>query len=246
VLRDLLFYLISVVLLFFALRNGYISVVESVILVGVYFLYLLAVMYGRKLFEFVDGDSFEEMPEEEEPLRGWRIIFKPLHIILDRIFPPKDYIWTTFIFSIGAIAILCWVLVESAIGISHILQVPEVIIALTVLAIGTSIPDMISSVIVARQGRSGMAVSNAIGSNIFDILIGLGLPWLLLLLFTDESILTSTEDLYESVLLLIASVIFIFLTLLIGRWKIGRNAGVFLIALYIFYLVREIYHIYIS
>jgi Ca2+/Na+ antiporter len=49
----------------------------------------------------------------------------------------------------------------------------------TVLAIGTSIPDALGSIFSAKQGYAGMAVSNAIGSNVFDILIGLGVPWLI-------------------------------------------------------------------
>jgi len=243
VMRDLIFYLIAVVMLFIVMYSGEVSLLEGFILVAIYGLYLLAVMYGRKLFNFEDGDVMEE-DEPEEELKGWRIIFKPLHIILESIFPPAKQYWLTFFFSIGAIAVLCWVLVESAIGVSHILNVPEVIIALTVLAIGTSIPDMMSSIIVAKQGRGGMAVSNAIGSNIFDILIGLGLPWLLILLFTNDEINTSTNDLIESVVLLIISVVFIFLVLLLGKWKMSRKTGFVLVALYVIYLGREIYFVY--
>ncbi|QSE96872.1 calcium/sodium antiporter [Fulvivirga lutea] len=243
VMRDLIFYLIAVILLFIVMYSGEVSAIEGFILVGTYGLYLLAVVYGRKIFKFKDGDTMDE-DEPEEELKGWRLIFKPLHIILENIFPSSKHYWLTFFFSIGSIAILCWVLVESAIGLSHILNIPEVIIALTVLAIGTSIPDMMSSVIVAKQGRGGMAVSNAIGSNIFDILIGLGLPWFIIILFTNKQIDTSTNDLIESVILLIISVVFIFVVLLIGKWKINRKTGMFLIALYVIYLVREIYFVY--
>ena len=246
VMRDLIFYLIAVLLLFGVMYSGEISLLEGFILVGTYGLYLLAVVYGKRILKFEDGDTMDDVDEgEEEELKGWRIIFKPLHIILEKIFPNSKHYWLTFLFSIGAIAILCWVLVESAIGISHILHVPEVIIALTVLAIGTSIPDMMSSVIVAKQGRGGMAVSNAIGSNIFDILIGLGLPWLIIMLFTNNKINASTGDLMESVILLIFSVVFIFLVLVIGKWKMSSKTGYVLVGLYIFYLLREVYYAYI-
>ena len=50
---------------------------------------------------------------------------------------------------------------------------------ITLLAAGTSIPDAYASVHVARAGQADMAVSNSIGSNVFDILIGLALPWFL-------------------------------------------------------------------
>ena len=49
---------------------------------------------------------------------------------------------------------------------------------LTILAAGTSVPDLLTSVIVAKQGFGDMAVSSSIGSNIFDVLVGLPLPWL--------------------------------------------------------------------
>ncbi len=49
----------------------------------------------------------------------------------------------------------------------------------TILAAGVSMPDMFASVAVVKQGYGDMAVSNAIGSNVFDILLCLGLPWFL-------------------------------------------------------------------
>ena len=57
--------------------------------------------------------------------------------------------------------------------------VPDSIMGLTLLAAGTSIPDALSSVAVAKRGHGDMAVSSSIGSNIFDILFGLPVPWLI-------------------------------------------------------------------
>merc|ERR1712050_518801 len=57
------------------------------------------------------------------------------------------------------------------------LHIGEVVAGFTVLAAGTSIPDAVSSVAVARAGEGDMAVSSSIGSNIFDILVGLPIPW---------------------------------------------------------------------
>jgi len=48
---------------------------------------------------------------------------------------------------------------------------------LTVLSAGTSVPDALSSIMVAQRGLGDMAVSNALGSNVFDILLGLGFPY---------------------------------------------------------------------
>merc|ERR1719191_2458312 len=61
--------------------------------------------------------------------------------------------------------------------LGRVFGIPESIMGLFVLAAGTSIPDCLSSVAVARRGHGDMAVSSSIGSNIFDVLIGLPVPW---------------------------------------------------------------------
>ena len=58
----------------------------------------------------------------------------------------------------------------------------------TVLAAGTSIPDALSSIAVAKDGLANMAVANAVGSNVFDIWLGLGLPWLLLFVVANTKL----------------------------------------------------------
>lgn len=50
---------------------------------------------------------------------------------------------------------------------------------LTVLAAGTSVPDSLSSIVVAKSGLASMAVANSLGSNVFDGVVGLPLPWLI-------------------------------------------------------------------
>merc|ERR1719382_1078542 len=62
--------------------------------------------------------------------------------------------------------------------IGETLGIPSVIMGVTFMAMGTSIPDLVSSMVVARQGHGDMAVSSSIGSNIFDILFGLPVPWI--------------------------------------------------------------------
>ena len=131
-------------------------------------------------------------------------------------------------------------MVEVAVLTAFILNIPEEIIALTVLAVGTSIPDLLSSVIVARQGRGDMAVSNAIGSNIFDILVGLGLPFLIAMSISGGTI-TAGGNMKISSIVLFVSVLLLVIILLISRWRIGKTAGFILLALYVFYVIREIY-----
>ena len=63
------------------------------------------------------------------------------------------------------------------------LDIPEVVMGTVVLAAGTSVPDALASISVARAGLGDMAVANAVGSNVFDIWLGLGLPWSVFLPF---------------------------------------------------------------
>merc|ERR1712224_1057213 len=59
------------------------------------------------------------------------------------------------------------------------LNIEPLIMGLIFLAAGTSVPDALGSIAVAKQGEGDMAVANAFGSNVFDILLGLGVPWFL-------------------------------------------------------------------
>lgn len=57
------------------------------------------------------------------------------------------------------------------------LGIPDTVMGLTFVAAGVSIPDALSSIAVIKEGYGDMAVSNAVGSNVFDIFVCLGLPW---------------------------------------------------------------------
>ncbi|MCF6356298.1 MAG: calcium/sodium antiporter [Draconibacterium sp.] len=234
--RDLLFYTTSVALLVWFIWDGVFTINEATVFLAVYVVYVFAAIYWRKLFPYKDMVS--STPEEDvhgEHNKYTKFIDLPLKFI----FPSQKYYYIVFFMSIILIAAISFVLVEVAVVSAHILNIPEAIIALTVLAVGTSIPDLFSSVIVAREGRSDMAVSNAIGSNIFDILVGLGLPFLFVMLISGDTI-SAGGDMVNSSIILFASVIILFLLLLFSRWRVGKFTGIFLIGLYIIYLIWEI------
>lgn len=244
VVRDLLFYAIAIIALYWVLNNGSVSITEASIFILLYVIYVFAVVNWRKWLKY---DVFDEEPEEdeEEAKTGIMRLFQPFDWMLEVIFPRPKYYFIIFFISIAFIGALCWVLVESAIVISTTLDIPEVVIALTVLAVGTSVPDMMSSVIVAKQGRGGMAVSNGIGSNIFDIFVGLGLPWLIKSYLVDADIVTNIEGLGISIALLFGSVLLLLLALMIKRWRLNKGLGIVLVSLYILYVIWEIIRLYL-
>jgi K+-dependent Na+/Ca+ exchanger-like protein len=246
VIRDTLFYSLSIIILIFSFKDGVITMTEAGIFLLLYVVYVLAVFKWKKILPYKEEtkdiiEDLEESLEKEEKKKT--LLGKILGFIelgLDKLFPSAKHYWWVFFISIMVIAGLSWTLVESAIIIANFLHIPAVIVGLTVLAAGTSIPDLMSSVIVAKQGRGGMAISNSIGSNIFDILVGLGLPWMLILAFTGNTIHVATENLNSSIILLFATVLAILFLLLFKKWKIGRMSGLALIGLYAAYLVWAI------
>merc|ERR1711992_446229 len=81
--------------------------------------------------------------------------------------------------SIIWIAIFSYFMVWWASLTGKVIGIPDTVMGLTFLAAGTSVPDLITSVLVAKQGKGDMAVSSSVGSNIFDVTVGLPFPWLL-------------------------------------------------------------------
>ncbi|MCP4180133.1 MAG: calcium/sodium antiporter [bacterium] len=244
VVRDLAFYAIAIGMLLFVFHDGKVELHDALLFIGVYIVYVVFVVYWRRIFKYKDQN--EEIKEEQKKDKKnglFNKIVRPIDYIISKIFPPEKYYFMVFILSILIIAGLSWVLVESAVHIAEILKIPEAIIAVTILAAGTSVPDLLSSVIVSKQGRGGMAISNAIGSNIFDILIGLGLPFLLIIIMTGGDVDLQVQNFETSGQFLLASVFVLFFLFLINKWNVGKKMGIFLILLYIAYLVWAVFNI---
>lgn len=247
VIRDLVFYIISIILLMVTFRDGEIHMGEALVFVAGYALYILLLSQWSKWYPDPIGRHEEEIKEGDYfgklgPLN------KSFDTLMMKVIPkatdkPRDYIGA-FVMSVLVIGALSWTLVELAILIAHALGIPEVIIALTILAGGTSIPDLFSSIIVAKRGRGGMAVSNAVGSNTFDILIGLGFPWLLYILITGKTVAVGTENLFSSVLLLFFTVIALLTLLIVQKFKIAYKSGYLLLVLYAMYFCYALYGAY--
>ncbi|XP_010784539.1 sodium/potassium/calcium exchanger 2-like [Notothenia coriiceps] len=119
--------------------------------------------------------------------------------------------------------------------------ISEEIMGLTILAAGTSIPDLITSVIVARKGLGDMAVSSSVGSNIFDITIGLPVPWLIYtLLHNGEPVTVSSNGLFCAIVLLFIMLLFVIISIAVCRWKMSRMLGLTMFALYFVFLVLSV------
>jgi len=231
--RDLLFYALSVVFMVWFFKDGILSNWEAFTFVAGYAGYIVVLYSWKKILPYKDTEQLSELDTEIGETRFDKL--------MKRFVSNKSFIITIiFILSVVAISILSWALVSSAIEISEILGIPEIIIALTVVAIGTSVPDLVSSAIVAKQGRPGMAVNNAVGSNIFDILIGLGLPFLIYHVLSTGKLTVNYNDLDIAFMFLMGSIVILTFIFIVTRWKTSKAAGLTLIFLYTAYLVYEI------
>lgn len=87
-------------------------------------------------------------------------------------------LWKSALFVVAGLAALIFggdIFVDGASGVAHSLGVSDALIGLTIVAGGTSLPELATSIVAARKGNSDIAIGNVIGSNVFNILMILGL-----------------------------------------------------------------------
>merc|ERR1712150_29759 len=112
---------------------------------------------------------------------------------------------------------------------------------LTVLSVGTSVPDFITSIIVAKQGKGDMAVSSSIGSNIFDITVGLPVPWLVYSVWkSGDNIDVDKKGLGLSIACLLGMLICTVLVTMCNRWVMTKTMGVAMLLLYVGFMAQGI------
>jgi len=247
IIRDLIFYLLTICLLLLSFRDGKIVLRETASLVIFYWIYLFLVKnrWKRLKYEQIE-ETIEELEEVEKKQTINKIFFKVLDIMIPNPKKWKNRFRWTFIISILLIAILSHFMVNSAVSIANTLNIPKAIIWLTILAIWTSIPDLLSSIIVAKKWKADMAISNSLWSNIFDILIGLWLIYFIYILVSPNVsfITVDTNNLISSIILLLATAFVLLMFLIVQRRKIKKYAGYFFILLYIAFLTYKIIQIF--
>ena len=140
-----------------------------------------------------DDDDWRVWPNKEEwgemscGAKSWFIFVAPLHALFYITIPncanPNPVLQSlyplTFVNCVLWMAVLCALETTLVTWLGCWWGISAPVMGIVILAIGTSVPDAIASMIVARGGQGDMAIANAVGSNVFDILFGLGLPWLI-------------------------------------------------------------------
>ncbi|MBN3318776.1 NCKX2 protein, partial [Atractosteus spatula] len=204
-----------------------------------------------------DEEEDEEEDEIEEPLSlEWPetrrkqatylfllpIVF-PLWLTVPDVRNPasKKFFVITFLGSIIWIAVFSYLMVWWAHQVGETIGISEEIMGLTILAAGTSIPDLITSVIVARKGLGDMAVSSSVGSNIFDITVGLPVPWLMYTVFNGMvPVQVSSNGLFCAIVLLFLMLLFVIISIAVCKWRMNKLLGCTMFGLYFLFLVVSV------
>lgn len=192
----------AVLLLLFLAPDLTISRVEGLILLAIFIVVLVvqirAAMQGRGA-----ADSEEEEVSMSPLLIGVNIVLGLACIIIG-----------------GQLA------VNGATGIARMFGLSETLIGLTIVAIGTSLPELVTSLVAAHKGQNEIAMGNVIGSNLFNILLILGVS------ASITPIPVQAVSVIDCIVLIAASVIFYLPAM---RGKLGRAPGAVMALCYVAY-----------
>uniref|UniRef100_A0A3B4TYF4 Sodium/potassium/calcium exchanger 1 n=1 Tax=Seriola dumerili TaxID=41447 RepID=A0A3B4TYF4_SERDU len=203
-----------------------------------------------------DDEDEEEEEKEDEPLslewpdtprkQATYLVLLPIVFPLWLTVPDvrnqksRKFFVATFLGSILWIAIFSYLMVWWAHQVGETIGISEEIMGLTILAAGTSIPDLITSVIVARKGLGDMAVSSSVGSNIFDITV-LPVPWLLYSSTHGLApVAVSSNGLFCAIVLLFLMLLFVIISIASCKWKMNKALGSTMFLLYFIFLVLSV------
>ncbi len=144
---------------------------------------------------------------------------------------PKISVFKSIIYMVGGIVAIILssdLVVNQAVNIATQLNISERVISLTVIALGTSLPELVTSIQAARKGEQDILIGNIIGSNIFNICIVLGLPVAIF-----GGIIPETFEFMDFVMMLVASIVlFAFAS---KDYRIARHEGIIMVLIFVVY-----------
>ena len=193
--------------------DGRISVLDGVLLLaGLAFHTVMSIVVGRRT-----------VPDPTSPPVAMPLNSKPVPLWLAGLL---------LVAGIGLLVLGAQLLVDAAVSIATGLGVSSLIVGLTVVAVGTSLPELATSIIALRRGESDMAVGNIVGSNIFNIGMVLGLPAIIF----GEGIPVPAAAIALDLPLMLATAV-VLLPLAFTGFVLARWEGALFVLLYIAYIL---------
>ena len=187
---------------------------------GIIFLVIFAIFIFYLIKSALDARKSGEISEKEREMNEEMEEMQDLPV------------WKCILYIVGgAIAIKYggdWV-VDSASVIATSFGISATLVGLTICSVGTSLPELVTSIVAARKNELDMAVGNVVGSNVFNILMVLGIA------ATVSPIAFLTENIIDIVVLLVFSLIT--WVLCVTQKKLSKKEGILMLVLYTIYLV---------
>lgn len=202
--------IITIIFGIFANTSGGISLLEAIVLVGLFGIFIIyTICSGLK--------SIRDAQNSDVPLKK---NFK------------NNLLFNCLLVVIGVIALKYGgdFVVDGAVFIAKKFRVSDTVISLTILAIGTSLPELVTSVTAAFKGNSDIAIGNIIGSNIFNILLIIGVAGII------RPISYNSDYNMQMVILMLGMILLFSFPFIPPKDKISRNNGFFLLGLYVIYM----------
>ncbi|MGF1738478.1 calcium/sodium antiporter [Photobacterium satsumensis] len=194
------------------LWDNHLGFFEGVLLVVLFVIFLLAMLKISRNAKATGGDPLVDEQESDIP---------------DGVSNPKAIMWT--LIGLVLLPFAASILVDSAVTIAKYFGMSDLVIGLTIIAIGTSLPELAASIASLFKGEDDMAVGNIIGSNVFNILAVMGIPGLL-----NPSTLSPLAMGRDYYVMLGVSIMLVLMAL--GkRRRINRVEGFILLATFIAY-----------
>lgn len=214
--KDIPFALVSSVVLMMLCYDGMIGRIDAGIIFAMFIIFMIKTLQEAKSDVKIDKANNKSIMSEN-------IISEKQH----------KKIWISVIWIIVGLSCLIFgsnLFVSGAVKVASSLGVSDAIIGLTIVAGGTSLPELATSVVAARKGDSGIAIGNVIGSNIFNILAILGVTGLI------HPMLLQGITMFDLSIMVISMILIWFLSF--TKYTIERWEGFCLIVVFIGYMVK--------
>lgn len=215
--RDWLMTLATGLILLFFMFFGDINWVAALVMVS---------LYGVYLWLLIKSQRNKSIPREQ---KYYQNNDKPEKKVLN-----KKKIGFALLGLLGLI-VGCRILVYSGVELARIAGIPEMIMGLFTLAIGTSIPELVVTLSSAMKGLHDLSIGTVLGSNTFNILIGIGIPALLLGVPVERLSLV-----FDAPVMILVTVLLMVL-IRTGKMKLNRSGGIILIGTYLSYAIIRIF-----
>jgi cation:H+ antiporter len=221
IVRDGIALLIVDVLLLVLIKSGGdqargLGYLEGVYLMVVYFIYLFYLFYtmDKSLMEKPDAEQVKQKITKKTSKSDF---FKSIvkldltALVIGKKIVNSKLAWILLIISMSLMSGACYVLVESSIHLSYSIGIPLYIVSVLIAAAATSVPDTFLSYKDAKKGNIDDSISNALGSNVFDIGFAIGFPIFVYgLIYGDVELAVDTERNISELL-----VVLLFLTIVV-------------------------------